>query len=178
MTIDKPIQAKKVFYDISQKIVHPCKTRNTVTFDSKAEYEFYLMLDRLFPSHKYNIDIHYEILCGDISWKLDFLITAKTPSLKTFKQFAEIASIVNGRQFPVIGNNLYFEFKGRADNNYLRKMSYVKRHNGSLADTIILVSYDDGAFGYWDKEQRRFLTHAIIAQRHLSDIIKEVIWQE
>lgn len=176
--MEQIITAKRVYYDIPNKKVHPCKTTTTTTFDSKAEFDCYLMLDRLFPPQKYNIDVHHEIVCGDIAWKLDFFVSANIPSLRAYKQFQDIATIVNGRLFPAPPNGLYFEFKGRQDANYLRKMANVKLVNPSLAEGIILISYEDSAFGLWDRPSKRFITHAIVSQKNIQEIIKEVIWSE
>jgi hypothetical protein len=160
--ITKIIKPKKVLFD-------------GIYFDSTAEYHTYLMLSKYFKSDLWSIGIHCKLIAGRLQWKIDFCITPRKPTMKLFDKLTVLASTINNADIDHPVTQLWIEYKGIQDDNFIKKMGEIKLHYPKLSDRIILCSQKDTAFGIYSDFNNKFLCHPIISCYHLDGIIKRII---
>lgn len=173
--IIKHLKPKKVLFDLAtnRQVSTPSKT--SLWFDSTSEYNTYLMLSKYFTPDIWNISIHAALCIGDLRWKIDFCISPKANTIKMFDKITTLAMVVNNCRFNYPITQLWVEYKGVQDTNFIKKMGILKTSYTELSNRVILCSDNDSAFGIFDDFDNRFYTHSIIGCYNLEKLIKQII---
>lgn len=173
-TKQKYINVKRVFYDrITGERSETRTTKQQTCFDSTAEFHCYQMISRYFKAPMFDIDVHNTLSLGAIDWKLDFQITARRNQPLASAILAELVNTFHDTNHTSLGQ-IFIEYKGMQDDNFLDKMSLLSTTTPMFTKTIILVSDHTTAFGCYDSKRNRFYCHPIVSSHILEQQLQNV----
>ncbi|MEH1794623.1 hypothetical protein [Nostoc sp.] len=69
---------------------------------------------------------------------------------------------------------IFIEYKGVQDNNFIGKMAQLSSTTPMFAKTIILVSDHNAAFGCYDNNRKRFYMHPIVSNALLEQTLRQI----
>ncbi|MEH1775087.1 hypothetical protein [Nostoc sp.] len=166
---------KPVYHDRSNGLTtYERIDKHQTRFDSTAEFKAYIMLEEYFTSGCFTIDPHSTIAIGKSDWKVDFKVTPTKGNDIGSCQLAEIINAIQGTQHAYLPQ-IFVEYKGFQDKNFIAKMSNIATVTPMFAKTIILVSDYVSAFGCYDRERQRFYCHPILSMPLLKGILENIL---
>ncbi|MEH2195672.1 MAG: hypothetical protein V7K98_23940 [Nostoc sp.] len=168
-------KVKRVYYDIHTSLRSEIRqTREQTCFDSTSEFNCYRMISSYFTAPLFDIDIHSTLDFGDVKWKVDFQVTARRNQPVASAVLAEIVNTFHDTTHTSLAQ-VFIEYKGVQDNNFISKMSQLSCITPMFAKTIILVSDHNAAFGCYDTNRKRFYTHPIVSVNLLESALRQIV---
>ncbi|MEH2200210.1 hypothetical protein [Nostoc sp.] len=168
-------KVKRVYYDISSGLRSEAREiKEQVCFDSTSEFNCYRTISSYFCPPLFDIDIHSTLDFGSIRWKVDFQITARRNQPVASAMLAELVNTFHDTTHTSLAQ-IFIEYKGVQDNNFINKMSQLSSITPMFAKTIILVSDHNAAFGCYDTNRKRFYTHPIVSIGLLESTLRQIV---
>ncbi|QKQ76353.1 hypothetical protein [Nostoc sp. TCL240-02] len=166
---------KRIYHDRRTGLTsHERQTRQQTCFDSTAEYLCYSLISKYFKSPMFDIDVHNKLSLGEVNWSIDFQVTARRCHPMANAILAELVNTIHDTNHASLAQ-IFIEYKGFQDKNFLTKMENLVTTTPTFAKTIILVSDHNTAFGCWDYRRNRFYTHPIISTHVLQSTLTNII---
>ncbi|MCW5315625.1 hypothetical protein GTQ43_17950 [Nostoc sp. KVJ3] len=132
------------------------------------------MISNYLQSPLFDIDIHSTLDFGSVRWKVDFQITARRNQPIANAILAELVNIFHDTTHTSLAQ-IFIEYKGVQDNNFVGKMTQLASITPMFAKTIILVSDHNTAFGCYDNNRNRFYCHPIISSSLLESKLRQIV---
>ncbi|MCW5316176.1 hypothetical protein GTQ43_20860 [Nostoc sp. KVJ3] len=168
-------KVKRVYYDIESGLRSEVRqSKEQTCFDSTAEFNCYKMISNYFDKALFDIDVHSTLDFGSIRWKVDFQITARRNQPIANAVLAELVNTFHDTTHTSLAQ-VFIEYKGVQDNNFISKMSQLSSITPMFAKTIILVSDHNTAFGCYDNNRKRFYMHPIVSSNLLESTLRQIV---
>lgn len=104
-------------------------------FDSQAELKCFKTIMSLIRSTDIIIDRQYPIKLKEWQWKVDFILMPTTIGDRTF-----LLNLSEAFDRNLHNGNLYIEYKGILDKNFMDKFTYLSKKNPVAANSVLLLS--------------------------------------
>lgn len=134
------IASIKVYYNTVTKTVllgkPVAKNKNIVCFPSMGEYSLFRQVRDRLENTYYEIIIHPRISRGGISWVIDLGI--RTVDVRCQERLAELINVCNGCKARRC-SEIYLEYKGVQDKNFLYKLRNLQRNSETTYNSIVLI---------------------------------------
>jgi hypothetical protein len=147
-------------------------TPQQTCFDSTSEYRTYLLLCELFSGSDFHINVHPSIACGDIKWKIDFTVEARSGFASQL--LASVANAVHGSKYGEI-EVLGIEYKGFQDKGFLEKMDTFMRYAPNLTKTFVFLSSVTTGYCFYDDVRCSVLLRPVLKTSLFEQIVRGVL---
>ncbi|MEH2140127.1 MAG: hypothetical protein V7K42_26350 [Nostoc sp.] len=122
----------------------------------------------------FDISVHSTLDFGSVKWSIDFQVTARREQPIANAILAELVNTFHDTTHTSLAQ-IFIEYKGVQDNNFIAKMSELSSITPMFAKTIILVSDHNTAFGCYDNNRKRFYCHPIVSSNLLESTLRQIV---